>query len=139
MNKTSIRATLAGFIGGVAFIIGCGGGGGGGSTNSAVANTTAQVQDVEEQYCYVDRDGDGLYKLAIKLFMSGSGNFYLNAGTPLQQKPNARVYCATYDADGYTETTFTALRQGNWKTYNTTNASNLDGEAQYKMWRAVLR
>ena len=138
MNKTSIRTTLAGFIGGVAFIIGCGGGGGGGSTNSAVANTTAQVQDIEEMYCVVRQDGSELGPSIHGTPLSDSLNSHYASyvtTTYANSYPNHRVFCATLGATSFTETTLVALEQGGWKTYNAVSELGY----RSKVWRAVLR
>jgi len=134
MRNTGIKATLTGFIGGVAFIIGCGGSAGGGATNNAVANTTSQVQDIEEQYCYVDMQGDGLYKEQIHLFFNNYVS-WTEGTTPLEQHPNLRVYCASYADLTYTETSLEALQQGRWKTYHASTSK----ESYSKMWRSVVR
>lgn len=137
MNTQSIKMTLAGFIGGVAFIIGCGGGGGGSATNSAVANTTAQVQDIEEMYCRISQDGvsnsTGYLSNSVNYYYEG-GSSLANTQTYSESYPNHVIYCATLGASSYTQYTLASLQQGGWKTYTGSGSGS-----QSKVWRAVLR
>jgi hypothetical protein len=134
MNYQSVKMTLVGFLGGVAFIVGCGGGG---ATNSAIANTTAQVQDIEEMYCMVGVDGGIGYN---SISSTLNDHFYSSPLTKpgtytyAEQYPNHKVLCATMAATEHTETTLAALQQGGWKTYNATGAGYSS-----KVWRTVLR
>ena len=148
MGRTSIKSTLAGFIGGVAFIIGCGGGGGeaGSNTtigsnnllNNAMAAETQKVQDIEEMNCKISPDGVSSPSGHIS---STIGSYYISSDSSTQtfteRYPNHIVYCATLGASSYTEYTLTSLKQGGWKTYNY-GGTYFTGY-QAKVWRAVLR
>lgn len=133
MKTKNYKTLLAGFIGGVAFVIGCGGGGGGGgsSTSNSLMNTavaSGQTGDIEEQYCaFYDRGS----MRAIDDVINGT----FEAGQTLKDSyPAATIKCVNMASESISTTTLDALYAAGWKTTSVVGASDA---RRYKVWRYV--
>lgn len=129
MSLKNYRNLAVGFIGGIAFVVGCGGSGGGSSTlapNTASANTATVT--TEEKYCYLLSSGS-----VFSISQAANAAIAVNGQTIKQRYPVHQVFCGSFADDAYTETTLNELYAAGWRTRDFDFQATSD--AEFKIWR----